>query len=55
MTTASVDTTTSGDDTTTVLTVDNVLSAGQYKCSALFDNPEGEVMSNTADLGVFGK
>ncbi|KAL5269701.1 hypothetical protein ACHWQZ_G003234 [Mnemiopsis leidyi] len=53
MTTASVDTTTSGDDTTTVLTVDNVLSAGQYKCSALFDNPEGEVMSNTADLGVF--
>ena len=55
MTTASVVTTTSGDDTTTVLTLDNVMSAGQYKCAASFDSPDGEVVSNLADLGLFGE
>ena len=55
MTTASVVTTTSGDDTTTILTLDNVMTAGQYKCTATFDSPDGEVVSNLADLGVFGE
>ena len=54
MTTASVATTTVGVDTTTVLTLENVESAGKYKCSAVFDTPNGEVVSESADLRVLG-
>ncbi|XP_063684716.1 hemicentin-1-like isoform X2 [Bolinopsis microptera] len=52
MTTASVATTTSGDDTTTVLTLTNVMTTGKYKCSAQFESPVGGVVSGSADLTV---
>ena len=54
MTTASVATTTSGEDTTTVLSLTNVMTTGKYKCSAQFESPLGEVVSDSADLTVLG-
>lgn len=55
MDTATVTMTTVGTDTTSVLTVDSLETAGSYRCTAQFATPAGQVVSNVADLSILGK
>ena len=55
MATAGVTTTTTGNDTTSILEVGSVTVTGEYVCVAEWSVPPGVVESDGAMLSMFGK